>query len=165
MENKFQLKPSDRDSIDFAEAERKRVDGEGSVVHSNGESYVEHVDVVYDMTSADVEKNWGYTAGFGTTEGKITGKDFSKYRYLRVYFDNNWLSGYCIIDLRKTNRLLTEHTGSSATTAYDGKTIYFGGICVSVRDNKTSILVEYLHYAGSHPTSAYSFINKIEGVY
>lgn len=33
MENKFQLKPGDRASIDFAEEERKRVDDEGKVLH------------------------------------------------------------------------------------------------------------------------------------
>lgn len=46
-------------------------------------------EVVYDMTSSDASKNWGYPNGIkgGIT---ISGKNFSKYERLRVYAYTDW---------------------------------------------------------------------------
>lgn len=46
-------------------------------------------EVVYDMTSSDASKNWGYPNGI---QGgvNISGKDFSRYERLRVYAYTDW---------------------------------------------------------------------------
>lgn len=58
-----------------------------SIVHTRAEDVnlsQLRTEVVYDMTSSDSHKNWGYHNGIqgGVT---VSGKDFSKYKVLRVY--------------------------------------------------------------------------------
>ena len=55
MENKFQLKPSDRASIDFAEEERKRVDEEGAVVHKK--EFSETSQLIAEATAEGTESS------------------------------------------------------------------------------------------------------------
>lgn len=52
-------------------------------------------EVVYDMTSSDASKNWGYPNGIGT--GVTINKDFSKYNFLVCEYlsYNNSIVGFC----------------------------------------------------------------------
>ena len=52
-------------------------------------------EVVYDMTSSDASKNWGYPNGIGT--GVTINKDFSKYDFLVCEYlsYNNSIVGFC----------------------------------------------------------------------
>ena len=57
-------------------------------------------EVVYDMTSSDASKNWGYTSGIRNNV-TVTGKDFSKYEKLIAYCYTNYYTYPVEIDLTK----------------------------------------------------------------
>lgn len=57
---------------------------------TNGE--ISTSETIYDMSSSDSSKNWGYTNGIG--RGVTVSKDFSKYKRLRIYlFTPNYGNG------------------------------------------------------------------------
>lgn len=126
------------------------------------------VETIYDRNSSDPNINWGYTSGLPTGTN-VTGKDFSKYKYLRVYVRISSLTGFYYVDLTQTE--VSRHDAGnvfnfgfeSSTTTY-----LFIGTC-TVNEEKTSIAVNsYIEWLSDghtySPTDAY-YTYKIEGIY
>ena len=74
-------------SADFAESERQKSETDGAIVHNNEIADVEHIELIYDMSSSDANINWGYTSGI-IFKTQTLNKDFTKYKKLR--FLCNW---------------------------------------------------------------------------
>lgn len=60
-------------------------------------------ELVYDMNSANPEKNWGYTSGIQGGNTAIGGKDFSKYTFLIITARQGNASMTSIMDLTVLN--------------------------------------------------------------
>ena len=129
---------------------------------------VERVEVVYDKTSDDPNINWGYKTGL-PTKSTVTGKDFSKYKYLKIYVYISGAAGVYYVDL--TQKQTTKYLGlnifsfgyESSSTNY-----LFKSACYVAAD-KTSIelYTEIVWLTDGHTYSspdAY-YVYKIEGVY
>lgn len=111
----------------------------------------EQNETVYDMSSSDSSKNWGYTAGLSNGV-VINGKDLSKYKRLRCY----WFlfgadSGIFELDL---SHYLIEICRSFVTLNSDS---YNAGIVI---EENGSITV-----STANPPSGDNYIYRIEGVY
>ena len=124
---------------------------------------VEKVDVVYDMSGGST-LDWGYPSGI--PEGYVTGKDFTKYKKLIVYWQTNYICGTCEIDLTKDMIVYPgAYSGSSTGCSWDGNQVFYGGIVCFVKDNKTTLACDYLIYFNSIQAQDGKKITKIEGVY
>lgn len=102
-------------------------------------------EVVYDMTSSDASKNWGYPNGIGT--GVTINKDFSKYDFLVCQYlsYNNSIVGFC--DLRQPT-MPSDTTGRYMLYAV----AYIGNAyseLISVIDLNKSSLTTYLPGSGN----------------
>lgn len=165
MENKFQLKPSDRASIDFAEEERKRVDEEGAVVHSNEMAGVEHVEVVYDATSNDVNINKGLTNGL--SPNSTYGIDVTKYKKLIIYTDCYSTHGTTILDLRvpiENGGYAVSNVIMSAWVSSQYSTLR-GTFEVSADKKYFSQSLNWYHANNTFSQNSDYKVYKIEGVY
>lgn len=113
-------------------------------------------EVVYDMTSSDASKNWGYPNGIGT--GVTINKDFSKYDFLVCEYlsYNNSIVGFC--DLSQPT-MPSDTTGRYMIYAV----AYIGNAyseLISVIDLNKSSLTTYLPGSGTVAVK----IAKIYGV-
>lgn len=129
---------------------------------------VERVDVVYGKNSNDPNINWGYTSGLPSGTN-VTGKDFNKYKYLRVYVRISFLTGFYYVDLTQTD-VSRYDAGNVFNFGFESSaTNYlFVGTC-TVNGEKTSITVnsyiEWLNDGHTYaPADAY-YTYKIEGIY
>ena len=124
-------------------------------------------ETVYDMSSSDANKNWGYVNGIGT--GKvISGKDFSRYDKLIIHatFENT-TSGTGILDLsHKLSGTGTYRTKLIFGPASTNHVYYY--CFVRVDGNKTEFANGDMGYSSASETgqlsSTSTFISKIEGV-
>lgn len=124
-------------------------------------------EVVYDMTSSDVNKNWGYTSGIqgGVT---VSGKDFSKYKVLRVYVNYaNTITQIGDIDMN----LLVDNTYRVAqrcgTQSISNANFYFSNSYVN--NSKTSFTHDGVGYISGTTINLRNsngdyIVYKIEGV-
>lgn len=124
-------------------------------------------ETVYDMSSSDANKNWGYANGIGT--GKvISGKDFSRYDKLIIHatFENT-TSGTGILDLsHKLSGTGTYRTKLIFGPASSNHVYYY--CFVRVDGDKTEFANGDMGYSSTTETgqlsSSTTFISKIEGV-
>ena len=103
-------------------------------------------EVVYDMTSSDSNKNWGYTSGIngGIT---VSGKDFSKYKYLIITCADNRASGSvnntwantATLDLTVTRSAVSGFFTSLITASVSTSNFYKVVASIQVNNAKTSI--------------------------
>lgn len=147
------------------------VSREGAIVHEKDIADVEHIETIYDTNNSDMD--WGYDGGIiGGVE--VTGKDFSKYKKLRVYaYVYNTIINYDI----QLNRVVREqvagytHYGAGETPSYTNIGNYYASQSI-VNTAKTS----FYHYnVGFREMGSSAFTNKngdtnyyvykIEGVY
>lgn len=115
---------------------------------------VEQTEVIYDMN--DSTKDWGYSGGIQTGV-TITGKDFSKYKYLKIYASVHGQNVYqvnFVINLTQPNRssVSDQQFYMSSVTGYGDATY-----SVMINLEKTSIENSSAYTTGK--------ITKIEGVY
>ena len=144
----------------------------------------ERVDLLYDSNSANSNINWGYTSGLKNNT-TITGKDFSKYKCLRILCASDMPSNpardimdYMFIPLDNIGYAVTQghyrgvltmesyytiNGSNSATTV-----IQLVNFVVTINTQKTSLSV----YAGEHvAASSQSWYNdqdriyRVEGLY
>lgn len=123
---------------------------------------VERVETVYDKDNASSSINWGYTTGIPTNT-EIGSKDFSKYKYLKIYFISNYMSGVCNLDLTMLSTYGNRYNGNTALTSWDGSAMFYGGLSAYVNSGKTSIRIDYILYNNS--INSNGRVYKIEGVY
>lgn len=123
---------------------------------------VERVETIYDMSSIDSSINWGYTTGIPTAT-EIGSKDFSQYKYLKIYFISNYMSGVCNLDLTMLSSYGNRYNGNIALTSWDGSAMFYGGLSAYVNSGKTSIRIDYILYNDS--VNSNGRVYKIEGVY
>jgi hypothetical protein len=143
----------------------------GAIVHEKEISAVEHIETIYDKNDSNID--WGYDGGIiGGVE--VTGKDFSKYKKLRVYaYVYNTIINYEI----QLNKIVREqvagypHYGAGETPSYTNIGNYYASQSI-VNTAKTS----FYHYnVGFREIGSSTFTNKngdtnyyvykIEGVY
>ena len=124
-------------------------------------------EIVYDMTSSDTEKNWGYAGGI-TGNVIVSGKDFSKYDKLIIHatFENK-TSGTGILDLsHKLSETGTYRTKLIFGTASSSFGYYY--CFVRVSGDKTEFANGEIGYGVSGSVQAIYdktyFISKIEGI-
>jgi hypothetical protein len=127
----------------------------GEIVHEKQIADVEHIETLYDMASYDSNLNWGYTSGINAGI-EITGKDFSKYKYLKFYCNTMMFNVSCVNGQMR---------GGSATI-FDNNYIYFFTVRINetltgfssvfgLKDNNNQFVIQ----------SGTEIIQKIEGVY
>lgn len=125
----------------------------------------ERVETVYDKDNASATYNWGYTSGIANNT-TVSGKDFSKYRYLRCYSQVYAVLHMTLIDLTKLSAN-NNYPGLDLFWLVQSSTI-FGKTEILVNSAKTSItfLVYYENYnTGSQTSDSNYYFYKIEGVY
>ena len=91
-------------TLNFAESERQKSQTDGAIVHEKEIADVEHIELIYDMSSSDANINWGYTGGIIFKSQTILNKDFTKYKKLRFLCDwnqhsDNWFSKLVYFDV------------------------------------------------------------------
>ena len=79
-------------SADFAESERQKSETDGAIVHEAKIADVEHIELIYDMSSSDANINQGKTSGvqFNSSNANYVGNattTTSKYKYFYVYIN------------------------------------------------------------------------------
>jgi hypothetical protein len=128
-------------------------------------------DILYDMSSSSSSINWGKTAGIKGGE-KVSGKDFSKYSFLRVTAANYDIKVTYFVDLKKVvpiaNNSSYPYVGSVSSLGSKEMTEIHYSLSV-VNTAKTEFyyaLAGYLKgttWNGRHDNTNY-YISKIEGV-
>ena len=128
----------------------------------------ERVELVYDKDSAGATYNWGHTSGI---KGNVTvnGKDFSKYKYLKIYCRIYQTNFVFYLDLQYLNPDISMYVGTGAGLSSTGARVY--NRC-SVNPFKTSFVNSTIGYVANN-SSTYTaqnnnsdlFVYKIEGVY
>lgn len=123
----------------------------GKLVKVAGNYSGVNVETIYDMSSDDSSKNWGYTSGItaGTT---VSGKAFTKYKSLIVYMgDASYPNDYQV-------NVIIKIDGVANTGFYGSSVVGWGSAVYSVFVNsqKTSI---------KNNSDYTSIIIKIDGVY
>lgn len=92
----------DYPAVTFAEIERQKSETDGAIVHEKQIADVEHIEVLYNKTSSDVNINKGLTSGIpfdNTTELNLGANLSSKYKGTYVYITiwNTQVRCYCDI--------------------------------------------------------------------
>ena len=135
----------------------------------------EQVDLVYDKDSDDSSINLGYTSGIQSGIG--LGKDFSKYKQLRIYYqcyfgsDSNYgaTSNCLILDCQNaqyTSGYPAPSYFASVTVAYHTPTDYQYNMSISsqLTEDKATLYNRFSFNVSSASGSSY-YVYKIEGVY
>jgi hypothetical protein len=143
----------------------------GKMVHGKDIIGVEHVDVVYDMSSNVASQNWGYRTGL-MGDVTVDNLDFSKYKRLKIYTIFSGASiGIGEMDLKKSVYYNEQKYALSMYVGPEGNTMDFYFVRVVVNLNKTSLTVPRIGYYtpngtwnARHGDPSYH-IYKIEGVY
>lgn len=160
MENKFQLKPGDRVSMDFAEEERKRVAGEGSVVHSKQLDSLGWFEDIYNMYGGSL-LDWKKTGGL--EDGYSTALDVKKFELLictYVYASN---IATFIVDLTKNGEVSGIGIGGLAYDNYGTSLGFFTGK-VTVNAERTQLSVRIFNAFQGGYNDSYGYISRIVGV-
>ena len=122
---------------------------------------IEKVETIYDNTSTDSTINWGYTGGIPSGTN-ITNKDFTKYKYLRVYVIGDYRCGCFVVDFNKLNKE-NNYYGSGVLGA--GQELSMQYAFITVNQAKTSINVNTNLFMAGTVTPYTSTTTRIEGVY
>lgn len=135
------------------------------------EPNVEHSEVIYDKDSTDSNINWGYTNGIATSR-TVSGKDFSKYKKLRVQ------CGWTEIDAeRGTFYIDLQRKPFASAGGYRGSVVFYTGLDAQydlwtkfcnceVSDDKTSFTcVNSGLRTQNGYTHNYIAVLEIEGIY
>ena len=164
--SKLEFKPQDRQSIDFAEEERKRVSKEGSVVHSEEILGVPF----YDITGEDPALFLNYPTGIAPSskDGITISCDVSKYKKVYIDFINasqpngNSGCGTIEVDLTKTSNTKYGYTGITISS-----NLYHGFVgagssdecyqkyVAQINEDKNSITLRDTHYNFGSVESVY----------
>lgn len=133
------------------------------------EQNVEHCETIYDKDSSNSDINWGYTSGI-VSNTSITGKDFKKYKRLRLSCcckngtdkrDTFGRNTVFEIDLTTFNGF--EYVATCRPAYYDGHDYRYSVIFVITKDKTT---MSYVCYDGEDKlTTDINFLYKIEGIY
>lgn len=129
---------------------------------------VERVETIYDKDSANASVNWGYTSGI-TSGTSVTGKDFSKYKRLRIYYcakngsvaSDSWGRNN-ILEIDLSNLINFGYSASSKLRYLKASDNYDGSTVVTINSSKTEFLLSMLDGTNNNTSS---FTYKIEGVY
>lgn len=124
-------------------------------------SEYEKVKTVYDMNSSDANINWGYTSGIPNATN-ITNKDFSKYKYIKVYVIGDYRCGCFVVDFNKLNKD-NNYYGSGVLGA--GQELSMQYVFIVVNQTKTSITVNTNTFLTGATTPYTTTTTRIEGVY
>ena len=122
-------------------------------------------EVVYDMTSSDASKNWGYTSGIqgGVT---VSGKDFSKYDKLMFYGYRTGIMTFCAeIDITIPTKSL--NLFGRATNCFhfiESNVSYTAGMTIELNTSLTGFTAKFNQNAEDRNSNAEWFVAKIEGV-
>ena len=123
-------------------------------------------EVVYDMSSSDANKNWGYPNGIqgGVT---VSGKDFSKYEKLIVYVNliHNITAGFQLIyeiDLTYTSNSENKYSASMYGISSASKDMGFSQSYVNAEKN--SFTHSKTGYNQITEIRSDSIVYKIEGI-
>lgn len=170
-------------SAEALEKANSAVEGNGTIVRVAGVSrgYVdfdedpqkqlnsrESVETIYDYHSNDKTINWDKTSGIytGTT---IDGKDFSKYKRLRVTTGVFWsgrINRTGIVEISLEPNQTNVFAGGGVVSSYFEGTFYNYLVELSLNTAKTSLtFAMYRVTQNTDINSGFCVINKIEGVY
>lgn len=133
-------------------------------VASNGAIY-NNTEVVYDMTSSDASKNWGYTNGIqgGVT---VSGKDFSKYDKLIFYGYRFGIMNFCAeIDITIPTK--SPNLFGRATSCFhfiEANVSYTAGMTIELNTSLTGFTAKFNQNTVDQNSNAEWFVAKIEGV-
>lgn len=132
----------------------------------------ERVETLYDKDVLDSSINWGYTGGIQGNK-IITGKDFNKYKMLRVYVVTYVGQAVTHIDLQKTiaRSVMGDYYyfAGQVIAAPDGVNDIYKSV-MAVNSNKTAFKHQYVGYSNytqyiSRDTNSDYYIYKIEGIF
>ena len=159
-------------TLNFAESERQKSITDGAIVHASQIANVEHIELIYDMSSSDANINKGKTSGVQFSEDRssyvsIENAPKSKYNGFNVYVYavNQTLKVYVPV-----NKAVSDYTcrttfaGQNEAVSYDN--ILFGYLeyvygtlyAINIRDKTVgSVINNYQNNSGY-------YISKIEGV-
>lgn len=159
-------------SLNFSSDPQTQINSVVGTANENARKlqYVEQVEVIYDKD--DSTKDWGYSGGInsnGLTATTVGGKDFSKYKYLKVYVfnyssvgENGFGEIIVRLDLLTTSNTYSGRNVIGITT--ESGIVYNSTQVVTINQDKTE-----LRYIGANVYSNGGFSNgaiyKIEGVY
>lgn len=122
-------------------------------------------EVVYDMTSSDASKNWGYTSGIqgGVT---ISGKDFSKYDKLVFYGYRFGIMTFCAeIDITISTK--SSNLFGRATNCFhfiEANVSYTAGMTIELNTSLTGFTAKFNQNEYDKNSDAEWFVAKIEGI-
>ena len=122
-------------------------------------------EVVYDMTSSDASKNWGYTSGIqgGVT---VSGKDFSKYDKLMFYGYRTGIMTFCAeIDITIPTK--SPNIFGRATNCFhfiESNVSFIAGMTIELNTSLTGFTAKFNQDANDRNSNAEWFVAKIEGV-
>lgn len=133
----------------------------GWVLKSLDFSNFEQSETIYDMNSTNSAINWGYTGGI-PSDTNITNKDFTKYKYLRVYVVADYRCGCFVVDFNKLNKE-SSYYGSGVLGA--GQELSMQYVFITVNQAKTSIKISTSSFTTGETTLYTSTTTRIEGVY
>ena len=158
-------------TLNFAESERQKSATDGAIVHEKKIADVEHIELIYDMSSSDANINKGLKGGLQFSEDRtryisIENASNSKYNGLNVYVHavNQTLKVYVPVNKASTDYTCrTSFAGQNGAVTYDN--ILFGCLeyvygtlyAMSIRDKAVQGINNYQN------NSDY-YISKIEGV-
>ena len=128
----------------------------------------ENIETVYDKTSNNSSLNWGYTSGI-TADTVVSGKDFSKYKKLIVYYSFASNGSFVEIDLTYQVKSDTYKCSNVLDFGYESSsTNYLYVISGEVNGAKTSfkpyLALKFVTTGQVIKRDEYN-VYKIEGVY
>lgn len=123
-------------------------------------------EVVYDMTSNDASKNWGYASGIrGNVE--ITEKDFTKYKQLKFYGLRAGIMVFCAeIDISQPVNQASSLFGRATSCFHfvSGDTSYVAGMTVEINPTLTGFTTKFTQNTSDQAGNTDWVVAKIEGV-
>lgn len=133
-----------------------------------GEQNVEHSEVIYDKDSSDSNINWGYTSGI-LSDTSVTGKDFSKYKRLRVSccckkstISSDTFGRNVVFEIDLTHFNGFEYTATYRPAYYTGDD-YSQSTIFIVTEDKTKMT--FVCYDSAVKVTEDTYVYQIEGIY
>lgn len=161
INNNFQITSSDGKSLLNIDEQLETISSfNKNILTSDDLEILEEVEVVYDVSSADINLNWGYTSGINN--GTVFTKDLSKYKRLIFYFENFPNGGICEIDNGYGSSVNQEH-GIVYSTQNDQGFLYVYLFKVKRTDNSYQVYFTRYRQNDANQNSS-GVVYKIEGV-
>ena len=108
-------------TLNFAESERQKSETDGAIVHEKEIADVEHIEIVYDMSSSDGNINLGKTSGI-VSGGEPINIDLSKYKKLIVthcFFNSGFIKYTIDLDssllINNSNINISQYMGGATS--------------------------------------------------